>query len=592
MTQNIIRLPQFLAQTDELTNQLSMEKLQAFIHEIARTFPEENRDLFIAKLQKIKESGKVEAAGHEKLKQKMKMIIKNLMKIQNGEISLDSEYNEEWDDWNDSYEEEFIFSDPSNLLESVQQAIGMIHTCIDQVFFEKSSVELSELLSALEVQVIGDYLDCDGEPLTLRDIYDHGLLTVDYPGFVNECLYLIYMGTPAEKRPEKLYEMIKNMEGGQKIRLEEMMQLGNGELPEADRFFKDWLQYLGNQDGRLAERLLTEAQSMISDDKVLLENARIFARKHPSLYLSYLRGKDNTQNTQFLWSIGCEALSEIPVSYVIRAQIALMTAGYANQLHQKEKAEWCWLEAFRSDTSVVNYMRLRLEMSAWKVYKEKIRNIIEDRFQNSTTQSEWGISDECRKNLVSRNTYCTLMFLEQDFEQMRSIGMTSKAALGWSGTFMKEGISLMLLLLYIGDTENGKLPVGLQEMQGRAISACDFHPEVYRQGINENEGKNQNASFHELFVRWKNTVSVMEEAQKRWLQRIDHWMEYRIQGIMQENRRNYYGECAAFLAALGEVLESRGESGAKSRYFERYRTKYPRRRSFIEAMRQYGMKCI
>ena len=100
---------------------------------------------------------------------------------------------------------------------------------------------------------------------------------------------------------------------------------------------------------------------MISDDELLLENARNFAKPHPSLYLSYLK-KNNTQNAKFLWSVGCEALAEIPVSYVIRAQIALLTAGYANQLQQREKAEWCWLEAFRSDTSVVNYMRLRLEI--------------------------------------------------------------------------------------------------------------------------------------------------------------------------------------------------------------------------------------
>ena len=588
MSQNSIRLPQFLAQTDELTSQLSAEELRTFIHEIARTFSETNRSSFITKLQGMKESGKV-AADHENINHKIDIITQNLIKIQRGEISLDSKYNEEWDDWNNSDEEEFFFSDPHNLLEDVRQAIEMIHTCIDQEFFEKSSMELSELLSVLEVQTKGDYLDYNGNSLTICDIYVYGLLKGDYHRFVNECLYLTYMGPPAEKRPEKLYEMIKNMEDGQLVRLEEIMRLGNGELPESDRFLKDWLRYLGNQDGRRAERLLTEVQSMISDDKVLLENARIFAKNHPSLYLSYLREKKSTQNAKYLWSVGCEALAEIPVSYVIRAQIALLTADYANQLQQREKAEWCWLEAFRSDTSVINYMRLRFEMSDWKWYKEKIRNIIEDRFQNSKTQSEWMVSDECQKNLVFRNTYCTLMYLEQDFEQMRNIGMTTKAPLGWSGTFMKEGISLMLLLLYADNVENDKLSAGLKEMQDRAISACSFRPEEYMQGVNESRNTVLNSLFDGLFSRWKSTVSMAEEEQKRWIQRIDHWMEYRIQGIMQESRRNYYGECAAFLAALGEVLESRGESGAKGRYFERYRSKYPRRRSFIEAMRRYGM---
>ena len=30
---------------------------------------------------------------------------------------------------------------------------------------------------------------------------------------------------------------------------------------------------------------------------------------------------------------------------------------------------------------------------------------------------------------------------------------------------------------------------------------------------------------------------------------------------MDANRRNYYGECAAYIAALGEVRESMGEMG-------------------------------
>lgn len=42
-------------------------------------------------------------------------------------------------------------------------------------------------------------------------------------------------------------------------------------------------------------------------------------------------------------------------------------------------------------------------------------------------------------------------------------------------------------------------------------------------------------------------------------------LEKRIEGIMDANRRNYYGECAAYIAALGEVQESMEETDAKQR---------------------------
>ena len=59
---------------------------------------------------------------------------------------------------------------------------------------------------------------------------------------------------------------------------------------------------------------------------------------------------------------------------------------------------------------------------------------------------------------------------------------------------------------------------------------------------------------------------------------------------MNANRRNYYEECAAFVAALGEVLESRGKQGAKNALMEKYRMEYNRRRAFHEELRRYGMK--
>ena len=592
MPENPIRLPQLLSQTDALTSQMTVEELRNFIREIARTFPEGERSPFLSKLQEIQKEEKswTAAADHEKIKQEIRMIMKKFSEIQEGEICLDSECNEEWDDWNDSDEEEFLFSDPRKLLPDVQQAIKMIHACIDQEFFGELPAELAECLSVLEIQTDGDYGDYNGSPMTICDLYEYDLLKGDYHNVVKECLYLTYMGTPAEKRSEKLFVMIQNMESGYSVRMEEIIQMGKGELQEFDRFLKDWIRYLGSQNGKWTEHLLAEAQSMISDDEVLLENARSFAQTHPSLYLLYLKRRGNAQTGESLLAVGCEALAEIPAFYVIRAQVALLTAGYANQLQKWEKAEECWLEAFRSDTSVVNYMRLRLETSNWERYKKTVRNIIEDRFLKSKAQPEWMAADECQKNRVSRNTYCTLMFLEQDFEQMRKTGMATKDALGWSGTFMKEGISLMMLLLYADNANVGSLPVGLQEMQRRAGDACDFQQEAYEQGIpGLQRGEDCDRLFDVLFARWKSTVLLSEEEQKCWLQRIDRWMERRVQGIIQNGRRNYYDECAAFLAALSEVMESRGERGAKERYFARYRSQYPRHRAFIGAMQQYGM---
>ena len=59
---------------------------------------------------------------------------------------------------------------------------------------------------------------------------------------------------------------------------------------------------------------------------------------------------------------------------------------------------------------------------------------------------------------------------------------------------------------------------------------------------------------------------------------------------MSANRRNYYGECAAFIAALGEVKESRGEANGKQRYMTYYKDKYPRRSAFRAEMKAFGWR--
>lgn len=72
------------------------------------------------------------------------------------------------------------------------------------------------------------------------------------------------------------------------------------------------------------------------------------------------------------------------------------------------------------------------------------------------------------------------------------------------------------------------------------------------------------------------------------LAKIAGLLEERTAGIMEANRRNHYVECAAYIAALGEVRESLGETGAKQALMESYKDTYPRRNLFRQALRNYG----
>ena len=115
-----------------------------------------------------------------------------------------------------------------------------------------------------------------------------------------------------------------------------------------------------------------------------------------------------------------------------------------------------------------------------------------------------------------------------------------------------------------------------------------FSSKEYRNGTCGLEGIGENDLFCQLFLQWKSIVPMSSDIRNQAIKRITVLLEKRTAGIMDANRRNYYGECAAYIAALGEVWESMGEPGVKQRLMTSYKDAYPRRSAFREEMRKYG----
>ena len=584
----MIKLPQFLKEVDAIAGKLSHEELEKILHEIARTWEENKREHFLQLLKTYGSStGEVrEDDGYSDVRSGIKDIMECLTGINNSERCLNSEYNEEWDDWYNSDADEILFSDPEGILKDIGRAMELIHCCVDMELY-KEGCELAETLAILEVSSEGDYNDYDGSPLYLHDLDQYDLLMYDYEKFVKECLYLIYMGNESEDRAEELFCMMGNFEN-YSIRLADIMQMGKDELPEFDEFLTKWIAYLGQKKVKLAEDLLKEAQSFVQDDTVLLDNARKYAEEHPVLYKQLLEMNLESDKNEEMYQIGMEALHKIPVSYTVRSDIALLTAVFAQKSQEKEKAERCWVEAFRSDSTVVNYLRIRLLSGDWRAYQPEINAVIEKAYEAASQRENRNIYHEHfeRENYLHKNAYCTLLFFEGQFEKMHAVGMNEKEGLGWSTTFMKQGLALMMLLLYYGE----ELPAGLKSMQSIAYSACGFNAEEYYKGTTETNMESGKVLFSKLYDSWKKKISLSEDEISLWIDRIEKWIELRVRGIMENNRRNYYGECAAFIAAFGEVRESLGKPNAKAAIMNQYRSEYARRSAFHRELRAYGMK--
>ena len=588
-----MNLPQFLKQIDSIITDMKKKDMAGFVHEIARTLPENRRDSFLKTLKEMslgedrKQRSDTDSA--KELSLKVNEIIEILTDINDGDRCLESEYNEEWDDWYNPDVPEILFSDPEQLLDEIRYGIHLLHRCMDEEEYD-SGRQLAELLSVLEVPVTGDYEGYYGSAsIDVDDLYENSLLDGRIEELLKEALFVTYMGNALSDRPDEIYCMMGNFRCYD-IRLEEVMQLGNHDLPEFHEFLPLWIDYLGKQKGRDADRLLSEAQGMITDEGQLLENARKYVDQHPELYKQILEDGMEKEDNERLYRIGLEAMEKIPENKLIRSEIALLTSEYAYKANQRSVVEYCWLEAFRSDTSVMNYMRLRFRVEKWNNYKKTVREIYtaaRKSTQNSDKPARYDYEALQSDNKLYETPYYFILFFEGNIKTVIRDGMSMEKPLGWSSTFMKEGLSLLLLLLYEG---TGELSKGLQVMLSRVVSASKFDVVSFCIGEYRNRDMGKTELFWSLFSEWKDSWRLSKEDAEEWLRFSEQLIAKRTAGIMEANRRNYYGECAAFIAALGEVNESRGLNQAKSLIMEQYKKEYSRRREFLQYFRYYGMK--
>lgn len=569
-----MNLPLFLKKVDNLTKCMSHDELEVFIHGQARTWPGERREDFLNQLRTVtsavvaeEEYENLDIADKNNVINELQRVQDELVRIDEGEIHLTSRINEEYDDWYNSSVDEFLFEDPKNILGSIDTAVELIHRCVDMELYEEGC-PLAELLSIIEVQDEGEYSDCIGTALDIHELYIHGLLHHDYAQFCKDSLYLVYKGNKMEYRPDELYQMMDNLNCWY-LSLEDVMQNGQAELDGVDEFLDLWIEYLNSRQDRHVDKLLKEAQSMMNNEEKELENARKYADQYPSLYVQYLQNHYRTGEDQKFFEIGWKALSKVPVDSYERCRIALLTAEYALGIHKTDEAEQCWVEAFRSGKSPVNYLRVFIESRDYSRYEKEIKDICAS------------ISG------MERGDYYTILFLNGKFMEVLKSGMNVKKALGWSYTFMKKGLRLFLLYLYRGGDE---LPAGLRRVCKDVVSDLAFSERKYSQGLKGGKEDADYILFWKCFCKWRERNVMPEEEQLEVMEVLEHLIEIRVDGIMGANKRNYYGECAVFIAACGEVKESWGEQRGKQIFMDMHRQRYPRRSAFRQELQALGYK--
>ena len=603
----MMNFTQFLKAVDQAAAAMSKEQLEEFIHETARTLPENHREDFLTEMLLFAggkethicpEPSKADQEAAADFEQKRSFLRTRLERMESGELCLEGSLNPEYDDWYSSAEEEFLYSDPEGILDIIEEACRFVHQCVDCEEYQ-AACELTGILIGLDIMVGGEYQEYTDEPININDLKSYHLGNVDYRTLVIDAARAAYCASALSERADELYITLMNS-GRRDITLEMILQ-GGRELPEIDAFLPLWIEHLGRMTGSSAGKLLQEALELADDGEQLLANARKYCGEHPELYEQYLTANQGKTDADSLLAVGTEALEAIEKKYLVRSRIALLTSRTALEQDRPELAETCWLEAFRSDTRVVNYLRLLMECrdfsnvreAAAQIYRETCSQLRKDSYFLPTAGGG-------RENQLNPTQAYLLAFLGGEFDYVRERAMNATNSLGWSASFMKCGLAAFLLLL----TEDGSLPQdaaqqggelktmkpGAREMLRRIVAAVGFDKSEYEKGTLRLIEESNEGWFLTCWNRWKRTVPLSREQREALLGWAEGLVTKRVQGIMEGNHRNYYGECAAYIAALGEAREAGGEPNGKQATMAKYMEAYNRRSAFRQVMRGYGMQ--
>lgn len=603
----MMNFTQFLKAVDQAAAAMSKEQLAEFIHDTARTLPENHREDFLAEMLLFAggkethicpEPSKADQEAAADFEQKRSFLRTRLERMESGELCLEGSLNPEYDDWYSSAEEEFLYSDPEGILDIIEEACRFVHQCVDCEEYQ-AACELTGILIGLDIMVGGEYQEYTDEPININDLKSYHLGNVDYRTLVIDAARAAYCASALSERADELYITLMNS-GRRDITLEMILQ-GGRELPEIDAFLPLWIEHLGRMTGSSAGKLLQEALELADDGEQLLANARKYCGEHPELYEQYLTANQGKTDADSLLAVGTEALEAIEKKYLVRSRVALLTSRTALEQNRPELAETCWLEAFRSDTRVVNYLRLLMECrdfsnvreAAAQIYRETCSQLRKDSYFLPTAGGG-------RENQLNPTQAYLLAFLGGEFDYVRERAMNATNSLGWSASFMKCGLAAFLLLL----TEDGSLPQdaaqqggelktmkpGAREMLRRIVAAVGFDKSEYEKGTLRLIEESNEGWFLTCWNHWKRTVPLSREQREALLGWAEGLVTKRVQGIMEGNHRNYYGECAAYIAALGEAREAGGEPNGKQATMAKYMEAYNRRSAFRQVMRGYGMQ--
>lgn len=548
-----MRSNEFYKEFNEKIKYLNLVELKDVINNVIRKIPETRYDETLSIFDK-----EVNAINEKDIKNKIKEYKEKFKQIDDFELYFHAtgyeDYGEYYSPWGGDWVWEY--SDEDNLSDLIYDTT-MLAVDLTNKREYKYAKELFDMVLYTNYQ----FLDDDGGDnyeISLAELKENNLININVDIVCLYAIYVTYQYSSETDRANNIYEYFKNA-SFRKISIEDSFRLGSEVMKNLDIFWDNWINLLLTKSGNVEYRLLKEAfgYNNYDDYQKYIDE---LAYNHPKIYLDIFNHLEENNKINEIIEIGNKALSLLDKNLIIRNDISLYLAKYDD----KNKENYI-IESFKSNTNIPNLLRI-----INNGYYDKDKNEVNNHINNIIKDEKVSYSTtELQKNTITKKEYNYLKFFIGEFEWFLDECMRVKSPLGWSGSFIQNGVYLWLL--YFNNYINSKAYNSILKT-------------IFNEFKFENNTLFLDNDYSLIFQQWKKQFEINnKEKYINWLTKI---VDKRVDAIVSNGHRKSYFKAAILVVGLGEVLESNNMQ-KKEEFINLYHKKYVRRSSFRKELNKY-----
>ena len=518
-----MRSNEFYKEFNEKIKYLNLVELKDVINNVIRKIPETRYDETLSIFDK-----EVNAINEKDIKNKIKEYKEKFKQIDDFELYFHAtgyeDYGEYYSPWGGDWVWEY--SDEDNLSDLIYDTT-MLAVDLTNKREYKYAKELFDMVLYTNYQ----FLDDDGGDnyeISLAELKENNLININVDIVCLYAIYVTYQYSSETDRANNIYEYFKNA-SFRKISIEDSFRLGSEVMKNLDIFWDNWINLLLTKSGNVEYRLLKEAfgYNNYDDYQKYIDE---LAYNHPKIYLDIFNHLEENNKINEIIEIGNKALSLLDKNLIIRNDISLYLAKYDD----KNKENYI-IESFKSNTNIPNLLRI-----INNGYYDKDKNEVNNHINNIIKDEKVSYSTtELQKNTITKKEYNYLKFFIGEFEWFLDECMRVKSPLGWSGSFIQNGVYLWLL--YFNNYINSKAYNSILKT-------------IFNEFKFENNTLFLDNDYSLIFQQWKKQFEINnKEKYINWLTKI---VDKRVDAIVSNGHRKSYFKAAILVVGLGEVLES------------------------------------